>query len=684
MRGAVAGGAVGRSGFREQPEVALPGPLEPQRRIPSPLGTDGGGGPESARNTRQRETEDSGKEPPREQADNGEEHPQGQKRPGQGDSDGVVFVMLAAESDLEGRPPSKPGPGPSRVPQRRQQGPIRRAPAPDASLAGKPGIPSQPDLPTDPIGRQHGRGRMRRRPGRGGRHWLDHAGRIRRDRLGHGGVVAGQFHLSIDEAGAVPANGGNAARFVDREPASRRSSDATSRRVSGWGGTRPGLLFQWIPASFPESPSGPVFDSSDPMKRFLRAILPLVILGGCGYWAWWFIVNRPKTPMVEAPPAVMRVEGTRLRAESHAVRVRSQGTVQPRTRSTLLPEVAAKVIEVSPSFRPGGFFAEGEVLLKLDPVDYETALVVAKAALAQAEVVLAEESAKAAQARENWRALGKSGEPGALALRLPQVAKAQADVAAATAQIAQAERNLERTVIRAPYDGQVLEQLVDVGQYVTEGTALGRIFAVDYVEIRLPLPEREMRFLALPERFRDGDVLADPPVVRLHSVVEGRPALWTGSLVRVESAIDEATRQITAVAQVDDPYARNEGGRPPLKIGQFLEAEIEGQVLENIFRIPRRAVRAGNEILLITPENRLRRLTVEPLLGDGEQIVIAASAPSSPKEGDVLCLTPIPFAAEGASVLPLIDGHLESPGRPPSGKPGGTADASGDEGKSSS
>lgn len=400
------------------------------------------------------------------------------------------------------------------------------------------------------------------------------------------------------------------------------------------------------------------------MKRFLRAVLPLVILGACGYWAWWLIVNRPETKMMEAPPAVMRVEGSRLQATTYPVRVRSQGTIQPRTRSTLLPEVSAKVTEVSPSFRPGGFFSAGELLMKLDPVDYETALVVAKAELSQAEVVLAEESARAAQARENWRALGKSGEPGALALRLPQLAKAEADVAAAEARIAQAERNLDRTVIRAPYDGQVLEQLVDVGQYVTAGTALGRIFAVDYFEIRLPLPERGMSFLDLPERFRDGDVLAEPAPVHLRSLVDGRAHLWEGTLVRVESAIDETTRQITAVAQIDDPYAPSETGRPPLKIGQFLEAEIEGRTLEKVFRIPRRAVRAGNEIILITPENRLRRLLVSPLLSDAEEIIIAADAPESAKEGDILCLTPIPFAAEGASVLPIVDGQLEVPGRP--------------------
>ncbi len=415
------------------------------------------------------------------------------------------------------------------------------------------------------------------------------------------------------------------------------------------------------------------------MKRFFRAVLPLAILGACGYAGWWFIVNRPETPTMEAPPTLVRVEGTRLKREPYPVRVRSQGTVQPRTRSTLLPEVPAKIIEVSPSFRPGGFFKQGEALLKLDPVDYETALVVARATLAQAEVVLAEESAKSAQARENWRTLGKAGEPGALALRLPQVAKAEADVEATKAQIALAERNLDRTTIRAPYDGQVLEQLVDVGQFVNVGTSLCQIFATDYVEVRLPLPERELRFLKLPEHFRDATVpSADAPSagapaagapVRLRSVVSGQTATWEGSIVRVESAIDESTRQITAVAQVNDPYSRREDGSPPLRIGQFLEAEIEGETLTDVFVIPRRAVRAGNEILLITPENKLQRVTVEPILGDTETIVVSADTGKAPREGDVLCLTPIPFAAEGAGVLPLIDGAMETTGGPGSSGP---------------
>jgi RND family efflux transporter MFP subunit len=440
-------------------------------------------------------------------------------------------------------------------------------------------------------------------------------------------------------------------------------------------------------ASFPLSPNH--FRTKNvpypSMKRFLRATLPLVILGGCGFLAWWFISHRPQPQTMEMPPPVVRVEATALKKTSFPVKVHSQGTVQPRTQSSLLPEVSAKIIEVSPSFRPGGFFDTGEVLLRLDPVDYETAIVIARATLAQAEVTLAEDKTKAEQARANWRTLGKSGEPSPLALRLPQVAKAEADVASAAAQIAKAERDLERTIIRAPYDGQVLEQLVDVGQYVTQGTSLGRIFAVDYVEIRLPLPEREMRFLKLPERFRDGETATSSAPVELRSLIDGKPATWSGEIVRVESQIDETTRQITAVAQVNDPYAQKSDGRPTLKIGQFLEAEIEGELLTDVFIIPRRAVRAGNEIILITGGNKLSRRTVEPLISDGDQIVISAHSPQSPAEGDVLCLTPIPFAAEGATVLPTIDGALENyGGSRPEGGGQGTAVAPAPGEKSSS
>lgn len=397
--------------------------------------------------------------------------------------------------------------------------------------------------------------------------------------------------------------------------------------------------------------------------RAIRFILPLFILGGCVAFTWWLLNNKPPQEKKEIPQALVKVDGVVLNKTSYELRVRSQGTVQPRTRSTLLPEVSGKIIEMNPAFRPGGFFSKGEVLMRLEPLDYETAIVIAKAALAQAEVMLVEEKARADQAVENWRALGRSGTPSALVTRVPQVAKAEADVASARAQIVKAERDLERTTIRAPYDCQVLEQAVDVGQFVSQGTTLGQIFAVDYVEIRLPLPERESQYLDLPLTFRDQTPAASEGApVYLKATVAGRKVTWEGKIVRVEGSLDAETRQATAVAQVMDPYGMRKEGTPPLTIGAFVEAEIAGSPLKDVYIIPRNAVRAGNEIILIDrPQNTLRRMTVDPLVSNEKHIVISANAPQTPKEGDVLCVTPIPFPADGARVEPKINGKGKEP-----------------------
>jgi multidrug efflux system membrane fusion protein len=393
----------------------------------------------------------------------------------------------------------------------------------------------------------------------------------------------------------------------------------------------------------------------------LRFVLPVLILAGCAFAAWWLLAHPPEQPKLSVPASLVRVDGTLLRKTTYELRVRAQGTVQPRTRSALLPEVGGKVLEISPAFRPGGFFRKDEVLLRLDPLDYETALVIARATLAQAEALLVEEEARAEQALENWKALGRKGDPGPMVARLPQLAKARADVDSARAQVLKAERDLERTVIRAPYDGQVLEQAADVGQMVSPSTTLGQVFAVDYVEVRLPLPERESQFLSLPQPFRDAAGQSASLAV-LKTTIAGRTVEWQGRVVRVESALDATTRQITAVVQVDDPYGRREDGAPPLTIGAFVEAEIHGTPLQDVFVIPRGAVRAGNEIILINqPQNTLRRLTVEPLVSNEQHLVVRAGAAGSPKEGDILCLTPIPFPADGARVLPRIDGQDNPP-----------------------
>ena len=373
--------------------------------------------------------------------------------------------------------------------------------------------------------------------------------------------------------------------------------------------------------------------------------------------------TKPTAEKRSRPARLPSVEILQVKPGSYAITIATRGEVQARTRSVLIPEVSGRIDAVNEDFRDGGFFEEGDILLEIDPRDYETAVTVARGNLAEAENALEQEKARAAQAKENWERLGNGKEATALVLRVPQMNEASARVSAAAAQLEQAETDLERTKIRAPYAGRILEQLADVGQYVTTGTELARIFAVDYAEIRLPLTNRQAAFIDLPEDFRGESTSPDSedlPALTLTKKQGLKEFSWDGKIVRTEGAIDLLSRQVFVIGQVDDPYAKREDGAPPLKIGDFVEAQIEGYTLTDVYTVPRTAVREGNQLLLVDAEQRLRIRDVEIAWGDDENVVVSGGlAP-----GDIICTTPPAFATEGAQVDPLTDDDGGAPGAP--------------------
>ena len=391
----------------------------------------------------------------------------------------------------------------------------------------------------------------------------------------------------------------------------------------------------------------------------LRILLPFVVLSIFGCIAFYIIQTKPAPSRRKPPAAITRVNGLRLQREDYQVVIRTQGTVRARTESTLIPEVSGRVVAVSPVFRDGGFFEERETLLQIEESDYWTVLTGAEAVLAQAQLRLAEEEARADQARKDWEKLGDGEIAGSLVLRLPQMVEARAAVASAKARVEEAKRDLERTRIRAPYAGRILDQLVDVGQYVSPGTVLARIYAVDYAEVRLPLTSRDVGFVNLPELYRgEGSALDQhKPPVTLVSQFGAEENRWRGRVVRTEGSIDVKSRQLFVVAQVDDPYGQGTIGKPPLKVGIYVEAAIEGKMLKDVVVVPRSAVRNGNEVLLIDEESKLRHRTVSILWSDRENVVVQENL----EEGDLLCLTPVLFATEGAPVIPTIVGNAHPP-----------------------
>ncbi len=401
------------------------------------------------------------------------------------------------------------------------------------------------------------------------------------------------------------------------------------------------------------------------MKLLFRILAPLVIVAAAVWLAIVLIRNRPEPKKFKAPPQITRVEATRIQPKEYQVFLDTQGTVRPRTTTTLVPEVSGRIVEVSPNFREGGFFSKGEVLVRLDPINYETGLIVAQSNVAQASTGLQEEIVRGQQAVENWRRLGKSGAPGDLAARKPQLAQAEAMLRAMEAEVKQAQRDLERTRITAPFDGRIVDQSVDVGQFVSSNTELARAFAIDVMEVRLPLTNQQLSFVDLPEGRRGEPAASEKGAeVLIEGSIGERKGQWKGELVRVDSLIDESSRQLFVVAEVEDPYGESADARSPeLKIGLFVDALVKGRKLENVFVLPRQAVRVGGEVIVIEEDNRIRRQVVVPIWSEEDEVVIPVDG-GGLKLGDVVCLTPLAYPANGALVTPTIDGitpEIEQP-----------------------
>jgi len=347
------------------------------------------------------------------------------------------------------------------------------------------------------------------------------------------------------------------------------------------------------------------------IRKFFRFILPLsLMLVSIIVVIVLVALAKGKRPdrMETADQAVM-VEAIPAELTSLHFLVHSQGTVVPRTETTLVAEVAGQIVSVSPNFIAGGFFRKGEVLLQIDPSDYETGLLRAQASLASREAQLADQKARSEQALKDWRNLGREGEPSDLVLRKPQLAEALAGVQAAEAELQEAERNLQRTRIRVPYDGLVRGKLVDVGQYVAPGTPLGVTFAVDTAEIRLPLSSADLEYLDLPSATQL--VRSDRVPVTLTAETGGPGGRWQAEIVRTEGVVDESSRVIYAVAEVVDPYGvlgRSE--QPELIMGTFVRAEIQGRRADNVVVLPRSVLRPDETVLIANSE---RRLEVRPV-----------------------------------------------------------------------
>ncbi len=359
------------------------------------------------------------------------------------------------------------------------------------------------------------------------------------------------------------------------------------------------------------------------MKWTSRVGLPLAILAFGGVASVGLVTATPKLetrrPQHRSP--VVRV--VRAVPRDVELRVRTQGTVVPRTESDLVAEVSGRIISVSPGFASGGFLEAGEVLVVIDPSDYEIAVERARAALARAESQ--REWAHTTLLRQQRLAKSEVGSSADLDSAQNSERVAEADVRDARAGLAQAERDLERTQVRVPFAGRVREKRVDIGQYVNRGTPVARVYAVDYAEVRLPIPDRDAEFVDLPIDYRGDEGEATGPEVWLRAKFAGREYTWTGRIVRTEGELDPKTRMIHAVARVEDPYGRSDDrDRPPLAVGLFVDAEIRGRTVSGVVKLPRDAVRRGDEVVVVDAQGRVELRRVRVLRRETDAVLIAS------------------------------------------------------------
>ena len=393
------------------------------------------------------------------------------------------------------------------------------------------------------------------------------------------------------------------------------------------------------------------------VNRWMLILLPLLVILLSVWLADYILTHKPEPNRSEVRvQKAHQIDAVRLHAQAFQVELSSYGVIKPRTESQLVAQAAGQVVEISERFREGAFFEAGDLLLQIDDRDYKASVEVAEALLIQARAKLKEEQARSEQALRDWKRLGR-GDAGELVLREPQLAAAQASIASAKAQLSTARLNLERTRIVAPYAGRMLAKLVDRGQVVNSGTPLASIYAVDYVEVRLPLNNRQLEFVDLPEQYRGGEFTSKrAPVVTLSAQVGRSRYHWQGKGVRVEGAIDSRSRQLFVVAQVEDPYSLGPQGNPPLKVGQFVEAKIQGRLLEQVFVLPRSAINQDQRVLLVENDLLVARV-VEPQWSDDQHVIVAQGL----AEGEVLNITPLGVSAHGVRVQAQIEGELQAP-----------------------
>ncbi len=427
----------------------------------------------------------------------------------------------------------------------------------------------------------------------------------------------------------------------------------------------------------------------------LKFILPVITLVGAFFLGKYLIATGPqakKRPFVERIPVV---EVMRIKPQDYRVKLKASGIVRAGVQTNLVAEVSGKIVSISEHFLEGSYFKKDEVLLKIDASSYRNALAIAESEVTANQASLSqlleeEKSSKRSYylAQKNLK-LGKKelsrlynlwkkkllarsavdaeeqkinqlqqrleDTQGKLNSFKSRKLAIRAKINAALGRQKQERLNLSKTVIKAPYSGRVLQRNVDIDQFVGTGTSLGKIYASGYVYVDLPMSLNQYELLGINDAFEDS-ISTDKsskskalPKVIFKSTNSRHQNRWDGEIVRSSAALDSNSRQIKVIARINHPFKARKGVSTPLKIGQYLNAEIQGKIFRNVYVLPSSAVRQNREILLLQ-DGKVHIVAVDVEFNTSASTILRASENISGKQ---LIITPLSQATEGSKAISL-------------------------------
>ena len=373
------------------------------------------------------------------------------------------------------------------------------------------------------------------------------------------------------------------------------------------------------------------------LQKIFIVITPLLIILLFVFLGFGLKAMSKKPEIKKRVRPTLAVMATTAVSDTVQLTVNVQGESRPRTEIDIVPEVGGKVVYVSPKFISGGLFTKGEELFRIDTSDYQVAVVRAQATVARAQQVLMREESEGAIAKLDWADLGNGKQASELTLRKPQLLEAQASLQSAQADLDNAKIRLQRTSVRAPFNGRVRDKIADIGQYVNPGSRLGRVFSTDIAEVRLALSDADIARINLPLAFVAKERKTAPNVT-LSTAIGGQVHTWQGKIMRTDAAYDPQTRSMFAIAEVVDPYGKGAAnGNLPLAPGLFVDAKIEGKTLDDVIIIPRDALRPENKVYTVDEKGIATSNDVIVLDTSPERAVIYSGLTA----GDLVIVSPL-------------------------------------------